>query len=261
MAVNRALTPVPYVGRPFRVAGVFRLVLLLLALAAAARADVILTAAGLNTTLKTLETLKKQIASGAGAERLDALYQLGLESDGLATLINDEIAAHGMQEKALIDLALRRLKELGIGVAYNRDKRQFFYDGDAFKEYLKAAPGGTRAAGAEFKLIEHQFYTSKPDDPARLVAAADRKQRFLRRYPRFESSSQVSLMLSIDYQDLYRLYGRAKNAQKRAQYAALARQQLQLTAQKYPDSEEADVAKGLLKRLETEIAQRDGKSP
>src|SRR5207247_543016 len=119
-------------------------------------ADVIMSAAGLNATLKTMERLTRQMASDPTPARVQALFQLGFEADGLAALMNQEVESHGMQERALLDLALARTKELGIAIAYNRDKKKFFYDGGAFAEYLKLAPRGPRAADAEFLLLSYQ---------------------------------------------------------------------------------------------------------
>src|SRR5207249_3766667 len=102
---------------------------LLLAVATATHADIILSATILNTTLKTLERLKQRAANGTESQRTDALFQTGVEADRLASLINGEIASHGMQERELIDLAVSRTKELGIAISYHREKKKFFYDG------------------------------------------------------------------------------------------------------------------------------------
>src|SRR6266508_3609133 len=133
-------------------------------IAAAAQADVIMSAAALNATLKKMESLKRQA---------EALFQLGAEADGLAAILNREVESHGMQERELLDLALSRTRELGIGIAYNREKKKFFYDGAAFAEYVTEAPRGAHAAAAEFKLLSYQFYQLTPTDIAAIVSAAD----------------------------------------------------------------------------------------
>jgi hypothetical protein len=118
--------------------------------ASVASADVILSAAGLNAALKGLERLKRQAQA-------DATFTLGVEAGALAALMTQEVESHGMQERALLDLALSRTKELGIAIVYNREKKRFFYDGAAFAEYLRAAPRGPHAADASFALLSVQF--------------------------------------------------------------------------------------------------------
>src|SRR5207237_436261 len=90
----------------------------------AARADVIMTSAGLNTTLKTMERLERQMADGSAAPQAEAIFQLAAEADALASLLNAEVESHGMEQRELIDLALSRTKALGIVIAYNRDKKK-----------------------------------------------------------------------------------------------------------------------------------------
>src|SRR6185436_17410728 len=120
--------------------------------AVSAHADIIMSAPALNATLKTMERLTRETAVD-GKERDAAWFQLGAEADALASIMNLEVESHGMQERELLDLALARTRELGVAIAYNRDKKKFFYDGAAFAAYLKAAPRGAHAAEAEFKLL------------------------------------------------------------------------------------------------------------
>jgi Domain of unknown function (DUF6702) len=217
--------------------------------ATAAEADVIMSAAGLNTTLKTMEKLTREIAD-ANPQRADALFRFGAEADALASLMNLEVESHGMQERALLDLALSRTKELGVTIAYNREKKKFFYDGAAFVEYVKAAPRGAHAAAAEFKLLSYQFYQSSANDVATLTAAADSKKRFLARYPRFEANAEMRLYLAVDYRDLYRQHADAHDAANAAKYRQLARTECKRIARLYPRTEQADAARQLLRALE-----------
>src|SRR5204862_3859122 len=76
----------------------------------AARADVIMTSAGLNTTLKTMERLEQQMAGGSAAPQAEATFQLAAQADALASLLNAEVESHGMEQRELIDLALSRTK-------------------------------------------------------------------------------------------------------------------------------------------------------
>ena len=216
--------------------------------AAAARADVIMSAPALNATLKTMEKLKRQ-AADAKPERQEALFRLGAEADGLASIMNLEVDSHGMQERELLDLALSRTKELGVGVAYNRDKKKFFYDGAAFAEYLNEAPRGAHAAAAEFKLLSYRFYQSSATDIAALTAAAGAKTRFLARYPEFGANAELRLYLVVDYRDLHRRYLEARDHAHAGTYRQLARAECLRIVRQYPRTEQADAARQLLRTL------------
>src|SRR5439155_14113960 len=231
-------------------------VLCALAIGVAARADVIMSAEGLNATLKKMERLKRAIENGPERERPGAWFQLGTEGDALATLINAEVASHGMQERELIDLALSRTKELGVGVAYNREKKKFFYDGAGFQQYLALAPQGGHAAEAEFALLSFQFYQSTGADPAAMTKAAAAKQRFLARFPKFKDNAEVSLFLAVDYRDLYRHYRRAGDASNAEKYRVLTRRAYQRIVRQYPGSEQASAARQLLRRFDEETKSR-----
>ena len=216
--------------------------------ATAARADVIMSAPALNATLKTMEKLQREMASQGARERAEALFRLGAEADGLASIMNLEVESHGMQERELLDLALSRVKDLGVGIAYNRDKKKFFYDGAAFADYVKAAPRGAHAAAAEFKLLSYQFYQSTASDIPALTAAADAKKRFLARHPAFEANAEVRLYLAVDYRDLYRRHQEARGALA-DRFRRLARAECDRIERLYPRTEQADAARQLLESL------------
>jgi hypothetical protein len=220
--------------------------------ASAARADVIMTATGLNATLKTMERLTLQAGNGADAERADATFQLAVQADALASLMSNEVASHGMGQRELLDLALARTKELGVVIAYDRDKKKFFYDGAAFQRYLDAAPHGAHAANAEFTLLAYQFYKSTGTDVQALAAAVEAKKRFLARYPRFEANAELSLYLAVDYSDLYRHYRDAHDVPAAERFRRLTRAEYQRIARDYPGTEQADSARQLLRRFDEE---------
>jgi hypothetical protein len=180
------------------------------------------------------------------------LFQLGAEADRLASMMNLEVESHGMQERELLDLALSRTKELGVAVAYNRDKKKFFYDGAAFAEYLKATPRGEHAAAAEFKLLSYRFYQSSAQDAGALILAADAKKRFLARYPAFEANAELRLFLAVDYRDLHQRYAEARDDRNAQTYGRLARAECLRIARRYPHTEQADAARQLLRGLTVE---------
>jgi hypothetical protein len=217
--------------------------------ASAARADVIMSAPQLNATLKTLEKLKRETAGDADAARREAWFRLGMEADGLASIMNLEVESHGMQERELLDLALERTTELGIAVAYNRVKKKFFYDGAAFAEYLKEAPRGAHAAAAEFKLLSYRFYQSPATDAAALAASADAKKSFLARYPRFADAAEARLYLAVDYRDLHRRALEVGDRPAAERWRRLARAECARIAREFPRTEQADAARQLLRSL------------
>ena len=222
----------------------------LVLVAVPARADVIMSAPALNATLKTMEKLTRQTTAEAKPERDAAWFDLGVEADGLASIMNLEVESHGMQERELLDLALGRTRELGVAIAYNREKKKFFYDGAAFAEYLKSAPRGRHTAEAEFKLLSYRFYQSSATDTTALVAAADDTKKFLARYPRFEGGAEVRLYLAVDYRDLHRRAVDSHDAAEAAKWRQLARAECQRIEREYPRTEQADAAKQLLRTLE-----------
>ena len=213
-------------------------------------ADVIMSAPALNATLKTLERLKGETAGTDAAARAEALFQLGAEADALAATMNLEVESHGMQERELLDLALARTKELGVGIAYNRTRKKFFYDGAAFAGYVQIAPRGRRAAAAEFKLISYQFYQSSAADIAAVRAAVATTKAFLARHPVFEENAEVRLYLAVDYRDLFRLYTEVHDVRHAKMYRRLARAECLRIRRQYPDTDQADAARQLLRGLE-----------
>lgn len=215
-------------------------------LAAVLLGDIILSPAKLNETLQNLTRLKQK----------GALVELGLEADAFASLLTEEVAAHGNQEKRLIDVGLARAKELGVSISYNRDKKRFYYDGQAFEQYLKRAPRGKDAARAKFKLIELRFYQSDGSDLSGMLSAAAAKKEFLTQYPKFEDNAEINLFLAIDYRDIYRRHAKAKDAANRAKYEQLTVQQMEKITREFPGTEQAEVAAQLLDRFRQEISRK-----
>jgi hypothetical protein len=219
-------------------------------------ADIIMSAAGLNDILKRMTRLTQQVEGGSKTVRATALFDLGVEADELASLMNREVEAHGMQERQLLDLALSRTKELGIVIQYNTEKKKFFYDGGGFKRYLVEAPNGPRAAEAGFQLLAYQFYQSSGTDPAALEQAAAAKQRFIARHPKFKGNPELRLYLAIDYRDLYHAYRDARDAARTAEYLKRARTALQRIVSLHPGTEQALTARQLLSKLDEESKDR-----
>lgn len=226
---------------------------LALGLSTTLSADVILSAANLNDALKKMERIRQSLPGAAGTGAAELRLQLAVEADALTTLINDEVAEHGSQEKALIDLGLRRTRELGVSITYDAPKKKFFYDGAGFREYLEAQPKGPHAAGAHFKLIELDFFRGTGSDTAALEAAAARKQQFVRQHASYPNTPEVHLMLAVDYRDLHRLHKSAGRTAETTRYRDLTRQQLRLLMRAFPDAEQAEIARRMLQRFDEEL--------
>jgi hypothetical protein len=225
----------------------------IVAMAATLGADIILSAAALNDALKKMQRLRQTIDSATGAPRAEAWFELATAADALTTLINDEVAEHGSQEKALIDLGISRTRELGVTIAYSAGKKKFFYDNAAYREYLAIAGRGPHAEQATFKLIEGDFFQSEATDIAGIEAGTDRKRAFLRQYPASAGAPEVHLMLSVDYRDLFRHYDAAGDALKRTRYRDAARQQMRELMKRFPKTEQAEIARRMLQRFDQEL--------
>lgn len=226
----------------------------LLVLCAAARggADVILTSEALNASLKNLQRQNQRMQEGSPELRAAATFDLGVEADALSTLLSDEVAAHGMQERQLLELALRRTRDIGVNIQWMIAKDRFFYDGDAFRRYLALAPSGPKAAESAFWLVETEFYQTSGGDPQAILAAIDRKKAFLGRHPAFQLAPDVGVFLAIDYRDLYRHHRDAGDAARAAHFETLAREQFGRVAARHPGADQGRIAAEMLRRLEAE---------
>jgi TolA-binding protein len=223
------------------------------AMAGTLSADIILSATVLNDALKKMQRLRQTIDGASGTTRAEALFQLATEADALTTLINDEVAEHGSQEKALIDLGISRTRELGVAIAYSASKKKFFYDNAAYREYLTLVRRGAHVEQATFKLLEGDFFQSEPSDIAGIEAGTDRKRAFLRDYPASAGAPEVHLMLTVDYRDLFRHYDAAGDSRKRARYRDAARQQMRELMKRFPKTEQAEIARRMLQRFDEEL--------
>ena len=232
--------------------------LALTVVATGARGDVFLTTENLNASLKEMLRQQRRLTPDAEpGQRAEALFNLGVAADALAQLLTDEVIAHGSQEKQLIDLALSRTRKMGVKIAYQREKSRFFYDGQAFRLYLEAAPDGEHAAEAAFWLVETEFYRSDPGDPERMLAAAEHKKEFLARYPAFPLAPDVGVFLAIDYRDLSRHYRSSGEEESWRRFADRAKAQLSRVGEGFPDTEQGRIAAEMLRRFERELAKHE----
>jgi hypothetical protein len=227
-----------------------------LSLTTAIQADVILTATKVNDTLKKLERLSRDTAAQQGVARANSWFDLATAADQLTTLINDEIAAHGVQEQRLIDLAVKRSAELNVNISLNHDGRKYIYDNAGFKAYLQLAARGEHAERAQFKVIEGEFFGGAPPKNAALEAAAAKKRDFLAGYPKSTAAPEVHLMLSVDYRDLYLRAKTAGSAARQSRFSDATRRQLRALITAHPDAEQAEIAKRMLARFDELVLRR-----
>ena len=227
--------------------------------AATLRADVILSTEKLNESLKTMRRLQQQASQGAKAEQVEALFDLGVASDALASLLTDEVAEHGMQETQLLELAMRRTREMGHRIEWSIEKRRFFYEGAAFRAYLQQAPKGRRGAEASFWMVETEFYKTGREDAPGILKAVEHKKDFLKAYPRFKLIADVGVFLAIDYRDLSRRHASRGETAAARRFRKLAREHLTRVALSDPSSEAGRIALEMRKQLDAEPDARGSK--
>lgn len=230
------------------------LLLFLAVYSSGAGADIILTAGNLNASLKQMQRLHIQLGEATPAQRPALLFRLGVTADDLALLLTNEVLAHGMLQKGLIDLGIKRAAAAGVTVTWYPDKERFLYDGDAFQRYLDQVPAGPHAAECSFRLLQIAFFRPGGEDPSSLQSAAKRKRDFLQAYAGSKHAPQVGIMLAIDYRDLWRVYRDAGDTANAGRYLRKTRQQLQRVAADYPGSDEATIAARLQQRVAAEAA-------
>lgn len=228
-------------------------VLLALTLSSAVHADVFLSEDSVDVTLKKLDRLVSQIhGSGNQPMQLSATFALGEEARVFADFLNKEVAAHGEQERRLLETAIERAAKLGVNIIWSGEHRRFYYDGAAFRRYLEMAPQGPYAADCRFIIIEQQFYFSNMLERESLAIAVTRKQDFLQDFPRYVETAKIGIFLSIDYRDLWRHCRELGDHQCASHYLDLTRQELHRIASDYESTSSGNVAARMLIRIEKE---------
>lgn len=229
--------------------------LLLLLLPTILYAHVILSATELDDTLEQMLQLKEQLEDPAtGSPRPEAIFALGREATVLADLLSKEFGAHGEQQRPLLKLAVQRAAELEINIKWSSEHQRYYYDGSAFRRYLKLAPRGPFAADSSFRLVQHEFYYSDERDHVSLVEAALRKKDFLTRFPDFGDVAKVGIYLGIDYRDIWRHCRELGDQVCVDRYGELTRGQLRQVTNVYAGTTTSEIAARMLLRFEKELA-------
>ncbi|MBI4483724.1 MAG: hypothetical protein HY652_12655, partial [Acidobacteria bacterium] len=180
--------------------------------------------------------------------KAEYLFQLGEAVRQLVDLMNRDIEAHGGGNPLFV-LILRRLEQYDVHVEFSKERKAFFYDNWAFREYGKLAPKGARAAKAEFRLIEDAFYRLQEGDTAGLEKAIQRKEAFLSRFPRDRQALTVKFFLAVDHMQLGKWQQQKGLSQQAKENLARASLYCREIVKKYPGTNEALSAKDLLRML------------
>ena len=134
------------------------------------RADYVMGPAEVNASLKKMARARTSLREGAaGSVRAEALLSLAAEAEDLTAMINSELAAHGFDQRPLIDLAVQRSAELGVRIYLDASTQGYAYDRAALVEYLELQPHGPKAAEARFLVLERAFGERDPTDEAALT--------------------------------------------------------------------------------------------
>ena len=202
-----------------------------------------------NRLLKSLQK-SRQILDGQPSqeEREESIFNIAFEAYTLMKLINTEIEAHGDQQRGLINLAVKRSQGMGVGIRSTENQSVYLYDFEEFEEYLKIAPQGKYAAEAGFALMEQSFYqrSGGEKDPEVLLAQLEEKRQFLKQYPAFARRSELEMLLTLDYYQLYFVYQDRNEVSKTKEYENLVLDQCRHILDAFPGTQAANFAMNLM---------------
>jgi hypothetical protein len=231
--------PLPSVHLPLHLAG-----LMLLCAAPALTFDVVLDPAEVNKLLVEIERLSQ--ASKAASDQklqLDGLYAMGERVLDLVELMNKDRYSHGAADPSLVGIIERRLRSQGVAIS--EDAAGYHYDLGAFREYLRLAPSGKRAADAHFVLIGFD----EPGDSIGLLnkSIAD-KMQFIHDYPKYPKMALVKFLLAQQHVQLGRVYAAQKRKPESDQHKKIAEELYRQIVKLYPKSPEAEPAADYLEQ-------------
>lgn len=202
-----------------------------------------------------LQKLQKTIAATEDdGEKATAWFEFAGAASELTSLMNEEVTAHGMEQRRLLEEAVARAGELGANIVWSEDHKRYFYLGEAYRKYLALAPEGLHAVDSRYHLIGIDFYQGDSKDLATLAARAADKRDFLERYPAFGDADRVAIYLAVDYRDLWRLCTKQDSCDSAEKYAELLREHLAWVAGHFTGGKTADLAREFLRRFEEEAA-------
>jgi hypothetical protein len=200
--------------------------------------DVILDPAEVNKLLTEIEKYHAESRTAPKPEaRLDALYEMGERCLDLADVMSKDKQSHGAIDSSLASVIQKRLKPFGVVIA--ADPLGYHYDLAAFREYMRLAPTGKRAADARYVLIG--FDEPGENIPALLKSIAA-KEGFIRQYPAFSEMSVVKFMLAQQHARLARLYSAQANKAASSTQRTAAQELYRQIVKQFPQSPEAEAA-------------------
>lgn len=179
-------------------------------------------------------------------DQLDALYEMGERCLDLADLMTKDRGSHGAVDASLAAVIERRLKPFGIKI--EPDSLGYHYDLAVFREYLRRAPAGKRAADARYVLIGF-------DEPGESIPGLQKsmtaKEGFIRLYPKFSEMSLVKFMLAQQHVRLARLYATQHNSVLSTKQRQQAQELYRQIVMEFPKSPEAEAAADYLAQTGT----------
>jgi len=226
--------------------------------AATAGAHLPITIEIVDDALDAIEDARSAAAAATRTGRkAESTYAVATSATNLVELLNQEVRLHGLGQKELLDEAVTRAALLDVEISWSADHQRFFYSGDAYHRYIDLAPDGLDAANARFRLLESGFYRGDSADRGELADRAAMAAAYLQRYPDISNAERVAMFLAIDYRDLWRLCRADGDAACTEQYEALTREHLAAVSARYGDGRTGEMARTLLERFETELADPD----
>lgn len=226
---------------------------LLLCLSGIAGAHIWLTPEALDSAISDIEKSRSEAQSAeTRADEAQAVFDLAQAASALATLLNDEYAVHGNEQKELLSSAMEMAAEVGVTITWSDYHERHFYDGAAYSRYIELAPNGPQAAESAYQLIELHFYQVDDTSVENLSGRAEAKRQFLDKFPDFHASPRVAMFLGVDYRDLWRQCRQDRDRACAEKYSALAEEQFRSISARYANSEISEVARRMLDRFEKE---------
>lgn len=220
--------------------------------ATTATAHTWLTQSTVDRMLDRITSAAEQVAAGGQKPDPSALYELADASSGLATLMNEEFAAHGAERRDLLLSSIERAEAAGVNILWSGSHNRFFYDGDAYRRFIRIAEKGEKDAEARYYLIETDFYLGNTEKKSALLGRIAEKSEFLELYPGFRERYRIKLFLGIDHRDLWRLCLEMGEKDCAETHADSASAHFRAVVDQNPDAEIGEVGARLLARLDAE---------
>lgn len=226
--------------------------------AATASAHLPLTNEIIDDALGEIEAAHSAAAAATETGRkAKTTYAIATSATNLVELLNQEVRLHGFGQQDLLDQAVTSAGLLNVEITWSADHQRFFYSGAAYQKYIDLAPDGLDAANARFRLLETGFYRGDSADRGELADRAAIAADFLQRYPDIGNAERVAMFLAIDYRDLWRLCRADEDIVCAEKYEELTREHLAAVSARYDDGRTGEMARALLARFETELANAD----